>query len=684
MPAISRLFPVGLFFASALATSLFCGDMPQLAAQTKVTPPAVPGNFPTLNTPASLGAKPGETVDLVLTGTNLNNANEVWTSFGGKVAIETEQKDAKQLKVNIEVPKDTPIGLHSFRVSTAKGVSNFRPFVIDNLPTVAESGQNNSLTAAQELAMPIVVTGKAEAESSDFFKFPVAAGKPVTIEVLGRRLGSPIDPVILFYDGSGKELGGIYADDTPGLQTDCRLVHTPKQDGHLIVELRDTTYRGGNDYAYRLRIGEFPGATTAFPLAIQRGQPAEVGFAGPDLAGVKPVKVEADQSKGESVLYLSPVSPAGQPGWPVPVAISEVPEVVEQEPNDTPEQAQKLAVPSGVSARFDKKNDQDHYVITAEKGKKLTIEAKTYQFNAPTEVYLRVLDKAGKELAKSNPQQPGAKVEFTPPDNGDFIIACEHLNYLFGPTEVYHLSVTPAEPDFEIALGLDRFHIPQNGTGLLPIVGITRSNGFNQPIEVSLEGFDGLSGSLTIPHGANPQPATPIYLPVKADDKVGPGMRVGHVVAKAKVGDRQLTRTGTLIDGTKSNLAGLPNPPTEMTLQVAAGVVPPTDLALEIQLEKNEIDKGATLKGTVTAKRPEKFEDVINLTLLAIPTNVNVKLNPIAKGAESATFEISPAGNAAATPTAMAVRATAKINGQDVFIDLIAPEFQIKDPPKKK
>ena len=72
-----------------------------------------------------------------------------------------------------------------------------------------------------------------------------------------------------------RELIDLYADDTPGLQSDCRLTHTFKDAGEVLVEVRDTTYRGGADFFYRLRIGEFPGATTAFPLAVQRGVESE-------------------------------------------------------------------------------------------------------------------------------------------------------------------------------------------------------------------------------------------------------------------------------------------------------------------------------------------------------------------------------------------------------------------------
>ena len=52
-------------------------------------------------------------------------------------------------------------------------------------------------------------------------------------------------------------------DDTPGLQSDCRLEHKFKEASEILVEVRDTTYKGGADYHYRLRIGDQKRKTVA-------------------------------------------------------------------------------------------------------------------------------------------------------------------------------------------------------------------------------------------------------------------------------------------------------------------------------------------------------------------------------------------------------------------------------------
>ena len=57
---------------------------------------------------------------------------------------------------------------------------------------------------------------------------------------------SSVSRIVVLHDAKTKrELVDLYADDTPGLQGDCRLSHTFKDAGEVLVEVRDTT-RGGS------------------------------------------------------------------------------------------------------------------------------------------------------------------------------------------------------------------------------------------------------------------------------------------------------------------------------------------------------------------------------------------------------------------------------------------------------
>src|SRR2546422_8059209 len=49
-----------------------------------------------------------------------------------------------------------------------------------------------------------------------------------------------------------------------------------RSDGEYFLEIRDSRYKGGKDYKYRIVAGELPYLDSVFPLGGRRGQPVEV------------------------------------------------------------------------------------------------------------------------------------------------------------------------------------------------------------------------------------------------------------------------------------------------------------------------------------------------------------------------------------------------------------------------
>ncbi len=620
---------------------------------------------PTLTTPANLGVKSGTSAELILTGTNLSDVTAVWTSFGGKVTVPDGQKDATKLAVRVEVPA-TAFGQFELRVATKSGLSNARPICVDELPEVKEADGNRSKATPQKLPNPCVVVAQGDAESSDFYRVPATAGVPLTLEVLGRRLGSLIDPVILIHDAGGRELAGLYGDDTPGLQTDARLTFTPKTSADYIVEVRDTTYRGGPEYGYRLRVGNFPGVTTCYPVAVERGKARPVRFTGPGAKDALPVGVTA--TAGQSAVNVTPRGKSGVAGWPVPVIVTDVPQSVEAEPNNDAATANKLTLPCGVTAKFDTKGDVDGFRFAVVKGKKYGVTAVTAAVNSPAEVLLKVQDDKGVKLAESNPTLPACRAEFTAAADGEVVLLCEHLNYLFGPNEVYWLQLAEVVPDFAVTLGSDKFYAPVDGVGLLPITGVTKLNGFAGPMEVNVTGSDGVSGQWTLPANAAPTPALPIYLPIS----VKPGAALGASVVQVTATAGGVVRQASVAELVKVAYAGLPNPPPEFGSRVGVAIIPKGAFTLRVTLTKPgfsaksgwnryrpEATAGTTIKGTVSLTRVAGFADEVTLTSVAVPANATLKFKPIAKGASEAEFELVLAANVAVGPTQLVVRGAA-------------------------
>src|SRR5205085_8890532 len=132
---------------------------------------------------------------------------------------------------------------------------------------------------------------------------------------------------LTLYDArTQRELPGGHSNDAPGLQTDPQLTYTFKEAGDYLVEIRDVLYRGGTDFPYRLRIGDFPCATTPIPMAARRGSKVTVSFAGPAVEGVAPVEVDVPADPTVQTVWVAPRGANGLYGWPVALAVSDLEE----------------------------------------------------------------------------------------------------------------------------------------------------------------------------------------------------------------------------------------------------------------------------------------------------------------------------------------------------------------------
>jgi hypothetical protein len=613
-----------------------------LAGPAAAQPAAPNPQAPTLDPVAPLGIQRGTALDLTLTGANLADPTGLWTSFPAKVTIPTANnngKDNAKLAVRLEVPKDAPLGFGFLRLATARGMSNLRLFCVDDLPQVAEVDTNRSRATAQPVPVPCVVTGKCDAaESADYFKVTVRAGQRVSFEVLGRRLGSGFDPQLTLYDArTGREPVGGHSNDAPGLQTDPRLTYTFKDAGDYVVELRDVSYRGQGDFFYRLRVGDFPCATTPLPLAVKRGTKTAVRFTGPHVEGVAPVEVAASADPAVSEVAVAPRGANGLHGWPVSLALSDLDEALEQEPNDEPAKANRLAVPGALTGRFEAKGDVDHYVFTAKKGARYVVDVQAHDLHSPTEVYVTLKDAKGAQLQATDPMKP-PRIDFTAPADGDYTLAVEHLHYWGGPDEVYRLAVTPYAPGFELTAGPDRFGAPQGGAARVPVQVVRHD--YAGPIEVSVSGA-GLSGTVTIPTG---QAAAQLPVTPAADLPVGP--RAFQVIGKATIGGKPVTAFASVRAVVSQELAGLPVPPRAAWTQLALAVTEKAPFTLAAKFDAPSTAPGKPAALTVTATRAAGFTGEIALTAAGLPANVTAALKNVPANANEVKVQLSPAANA--------------------------------------
>ena len=124
---------------------------------------------------------------------------------------------------------------------------------VSPFPNVLESGANQTRdrAAATDLAPPLALNGiLSEKGQTDWFRFKAKKGQALEVNVLARRLRSPVDSVIEVFDEKGGSLGSN--DDTGN--PDSSVKFTPGADGDYFVKIRDHLNGGGRDFVYRIEI----------------------------------------------------------------------------------------------------------------------------------------------------------------------------------------------------------------------------------------------------------------------------------------------------------------------------------------------------------------------------------------------------------------------------------------------
>lgn len=671
----ARLHRYPFLLLCLLMTVTVSLSVPSASDAQKKAPPAGPTGAPTIAMPVPLGAQRGTTLDFVLTGGNLAGPVALLTSIPNlKATFPPENdngKDNAKLRVVLEVPKDAPLGYHSLRLVTGHGVSNLRLFCVDDLPQVVAADTAKNRATPQTVPVPGVVVGRVDTEGASYLKVTAQAGQRLSFDLLGRRLGSPFDPQMAIIDlRNQKEVA--FSNDAPGLQTDPRLTHTFKEAGDYLIEIRDVMYRGGADYVYRLRVGDFPCATTPIPMAAKRGSKVNVSFAGPHVEGVAPVEVAVPTDPTVNTVWIAPKGANGLHGTPVALAVSDVDEVVEQEPNDEPAKANRVPVPGGVTGRFDKKGDVDHYVFGLKKGTKYAIEAQTLELYSPTEVYMVLKDAKGADVAKSNPQA-APRIDYSPPADGDYTLAVEHLHYWGGPTESYHISVAPTEPSFEVTLGTDRFEVPQGSAALLPILAVAAKD-FKGPIELSLVGHPGFTGSKVVDSAAKAaQPNQPIaQMLVTAAADVPMGGYPLRVQAKAKINGKDVVTYASVRPAVTAALGGLPFPPRQLGEEVVAATTEKPPFTITAKFDPPEALREGIAQLIITATRADGFDAEIAIAPVGLPPNVTPPaFKSIPKGMNEIKGELKIAKAAAVGDFPVSFTGKAKHNNKDFTV--IAP-----------
>jgi hypothetical protein len=597
------------FFLFAFCVLPFA--LPPLAAQT---------SFPMVTHCTPTAVQRGVTAEVEIAGQqDFAGAYKVLVAGAGVAAEVVPVKEPKgkkapvrSVKLKVTVADDAELGVREFRVATPLGVSSLGQLLVVADPVVAEKPGLNTPAKALPVPVPSVVCGRIEAaENVDHYKVTAKAGQVLTFEVFGARiqdkihdLQKHIDPLVRVFDAEGRELAA--SDDA--FFADPVLAFQAPADGEYVVEVRDARYDGDPRWAYALAITDRPFVAHLFPLGLTRGRQTAVEpvLTDPD-ARPKWTATTPDQLGIQTLTF----APDGDPLNPAPVVVTDLPTAREQEPNDTPSQATRLAIPGGVNGRVQAKRDLDHFAFKAEKGKPVRLEVFARRFGtvlrSQLDASLDVMTPDGKVLA-TNDDAAGKDpvLVFAPPSAGEFVARVRDLNNKGGDGFVYYLEADRARPDFTLKCDPSKAMIGP-GSRTAWYVQVTRFDGFAGPVKVAVKGLPaGVTASpLTIP--ANMTQGC-LVLSAAKDAKV-------DATAVEVVGEGgSLTRTATPVEeiyfpgGGRGRFdVGMP----------AVAVTRPSDL-LEVSASTNKVvlKPGQEVTIDVRVKRRADYDKTVTLDVL--------------------------------------------------------------------
>jgi hypothetical protein len=400
----------------------------------------------TVSSVQPVACNPGQTTQLTLAGKNLTEALRVVPSQPG-VDAKVVSVEAERATVELSVPAAAQLGPLGLYIATQDGPAQPLLVLVDDLPVVADAGNNHARDTAQSIPPHCAITGTGNGAQSDYYRFTVAAGQRVAFEVHTQILKSAFDPVLRLLDAEGNVLH-LADDDEVG--PECRFSHTFADAGDYTLEIRDSRYAAGG--AYHLRIGDFPILNHALPLAIQAGQSATLRFSGPDAALAQPQERTVPADYPLDVLNVATRLPGGTASAWTTLLVRSTPQVTEPtstEPTSTGEAVSPaldpLSVPVGISGQLSQPRERDSYSLLGKQGQTVRITARTRSLGCATLLQMQLHNAAGAKVAETPVNETDEwSFDYAFPEDGEYRLEVGDLLGRGGPGFGYWIDVQPA------------------------------------------------------------------------------------------------------------------------------------------------------------------------------------------------------------------------------------------------
>jgi hypothetical protein len=454
---------------------------------------------------------------------------------------------ADTVTVKINIAADAEPGERELRLGAPLALSQPLAFCVGQLPEFTKpkpplilnplpanragnaGAQTASAPVESRIALPCVVNGQIMPGGVDRYRFQAHKDQRLVIAVAARELIPYLadavpgwfQATVSLYNRQGHEVA--FADHFR-FHPDPVLYYEVPADGEYVLQIRDSIYRGREDFVYRITAGELPFVTGIFPLGGPKGEQTTVQLTGWNLPANTVTRDDRDVAPG---VYPLAVRTENYVSPHVPFAVDTLPECLSQEGIHSQAAAQPVTLPVIVNGRIDKPGQWDVFRLEGRAGEEIVAEVIARRLDSPLDSVLRLTDAAGKQLAFNDDYEDkgaGLQTQYADsylrvslPAAGAYYLYLGDAQQQGGPDYAYRLRLSPPRPDFTLR-AVPSSLSARGGMSVPLTIYALRRDGFSNAITLTLKdapaGFK-LSGN-TVPSSQD-QVRISLTAPAQAD-----------------------------------------------------------------------------------------------------------------------------------------------------------------------
>lgn len=504
----------------------------------------------------------GTTVDVTIRGVALEDVREAifyrgeieGVEFSAAKSIPTRglmhgARMDQEVTCRFRIAADAPLGVHPFRLRTARELTTVSTFAVTPFPIVKETeeGRGKNDTADRAEAVPAGnVTVAAELHGDiDTYRVSRKAGERISVEIDSVWLAdvayadSEYDLTLQIVDEQGTVLGRN--DDSALHVQDPILSVLAPRDGDYFVVVKQSVYRDSR-VPYLAHIGTFVRPLVAFPPGGPMSGPLTVQLLG-DPAGPREATIAwALSESGDYALF--PNDPAGSPPSPVLLRTSPLTNVLEHPTGPT-----SATLPAALNGIIAERFQEDQYRFSARKGERYRVQVFARGVGSPLDPRVWIQNaKTSHTIAEGDDTSIGDSRFYSASgsiqrkelldstfiwevgEDGDYLLGISDMRGLGDPLSVYRIEIEPAVDGISTSLFarvIDSMQCPRLTATAVPVGNrwtVTMNlkeqlgNRYKGPLELVARGLpEGVT--MVVPPIAAGQSSVPVQFIAAADAK---------------------------------------------------------------------------------------------------------------------------------------------------------------------